>query len=147
MSRLSLSLLVAVGATALALPVSSARADAFEDLSRRAYRVGVAALDAVDATPAQRRAVASAGSRLAHHLAPFEDDVRDWAHDAHAVWVAPTVDREAVEAVRVDAVELVDAASVGGVDFVVDVAEVLTPAQREALARRAWQRAKNLLGD
>ena len=145
MSRPALVALVAT--TALAVPVSKAHAGVLDDVARRGYRLGVAALDAVDATPEQRRQVRDAASDLYHRLQPFEADVRALARDAHRVWVAEEVERDAVEAVRVETVGLLDEMSVETVDFVVDVADTLTAEQRRELARHARARVKRLVRD
>lgn len=133
-----------ITATALGSP---ARADALDDLSRATWRLGVSALDAVDATPAQRRAVANAARSLGHRLAPYEDDAIDWARALHRAWTADVVTRPAVEDVRVKGVELLDATSAEAVDFVVDVAGTLTPQQRAELAREIQDAAIDLIRD
>jgi len=140
-----IALVSVVSANAVVLPVSTARADTMNDLARSSYRLGVAALDAVDATPAQRRAVSDAARDLGARLAPHEADVRQWATSAHRAFVADTVDRASVEAVRVEGVKLVEVLSEESVDFVVDVAETLTVEQRRALARLVERRADQLL--
>ena len=145
MSRLAR--LTPVFLVSLALPLSAAHADAVDDLSRRAYRVGVAALDAVDATPAQRRAVAAAARDLGHRLAPFETDLRGWVRSVRDTWLSDRVERAEVEAVRVEGVALVDDQSAETVDFVVDTASALTPEQRHALVRWARKQAEQRLLD
>ena len=137
MSRSRLFVIAAVPVLAAALPLSDARADGWHDLSRKSYRLGVVALDAVNATPAQRRAISKSARALAQRLAPLEREALDWGRAAHDAWVADTVSRDSVESVRVQGVELVDATSAETVDFVVEVAEVLTPQQRADLARMA----------
>jgi periplasmic protein CpxP/Spy len=56
-----------------------------------------------------------------------------------AILAAPTVDRAAIEAVRVDAMNRIDAASKDLASALGDIAEVLTPAQRAQLAQLAQQ--------
>ena len=130
------SVLFFILATPLSL-TSVAHASDTDALARAAWRQGAAALRAVDATPAQRRAVGEAAERLAHRLQPFEQDVRALAHSAHDVWVSQTVTHSNVESVRSEAVSLLDDASAESVDFVVEVAEVLTPEQRAELVELA----------
>ena len=137
MSRTVLLIALTAPVLAAAIPLSEARADGMHDLSRKSYRLGVAALDAVDATPAQRRAISDAAKSLGHRLAPLEKEAVAWGRSAHKAWVADTVTRASVESVRVQGVELVDATSAETVDFVVEVARVLTPEQRADLARMA----------
>ncbi len=147
MSRLLWLSAATLAVAAVSLPLARAEASPLDDLARQSYRLGVAALDAIDATPSQRKAVASAAKRLQTRLGPFEADARDLARSAHQVWVADVVTREAVEAVRVDSVELIDDTSAETVDFVVDVARTLTPQQRAELARKARNTVRDLLAD
>lgn len=131
-------------ATSLCMP-SLALASDTDALARAAWRHGNAALHAVDATPEQRRAVGQAAERLAQRLQPLGREVHDWARTAHAVWTSQTVTHSAVESVRVDAVDLIDDASAESVDFVVEVADVLTPEQREDLVELAHSALRRLL--
>ncbi len=132
------TLLTTIGAT-------TAQASTLDRIERKVYRLGVAALDAVDATPAQRRAIQDIAARAAVRLAPYEVDATNIFQDAHRAWTAQTVQRTDVEAVRVDAIELLDHASADSVDFVVEAAKVLTPAQRRELARAAREHAARLI--
>jgi len=144
MSR-PLHAIAALCLTAAATQAPSAEASTLDRIERKAWRLGVAALDAVDATPAQRRAILDIGARARVTLAPYEADVVDLLHDAWDTWNARTVSRVDVEAVRVDTITLLDQASADSVDFVVEAAEVLTPAQRRELAQAARRRAARLL--
>ena len=136
---------VAASLVAVCLTGSTARADTLDDLSRQTWRLGVAALDAVDATPAQRRAVSDAARVLGKRLAPYEQDAVDWLQSAHRLVVAERVEREAVEAVRADGVQLIDDLSVPAVDFVVEVADTLTVQQRRELVRLAGRQVERAL--
>ena len=99
-------------------------------------------LDEVEASDAQRRAIA-----------PLVDRTTARAHDIHAqaeelhdellvLLTADTIDRAALESVRLEAVALVDQASREMVDAMTGMAEVLTPEQRKEIAREAesWHR-------
>jgi len=143
MSRLTHCL--AAAALLTTVGASSAQASTLDRIERKVYRLGVAALDAVDATPSQRRAIQDIAARAALKLAPYEADAANIFRDAHRAWTAQTVQRAEVEAVRVDAIELLDHASADSVDFVVEAAEVLTPAQRRELARAAGKHAARLI--
>lgn len=140
----ALSTLTAVTFTAgaYAMPTEAA---SYSRLERKAYRLGVAALDAVDATPAQRRAMFDIGRRAQVKLAPYHGDLIDIISDGRDAWTAQTVTREEVESVRVDTITLLDNASADSVDFVVEAANVLTPEQRRELAHAARRRAARLL--
>ncbi len=130
---------------AFGLSGSTAHAGSLDDLSRQTWRLGVAALDAVDATPAQRRAVSGAARALGKRLAPYEQDAVDWLQSAHRLVVSERVEREAVEAVRADGVQLIDDLSVPAVDFVVEVADTLTVQQRRELVRLAGRQVERAL--
>ena len=56
-----------------------------------------------------------------------------------AALTAPTVDRAAIETVRADAITRIDQGSKDLAKAVGDIAEVLTPAQRQQLAALAAQ--------
>ena len=99
-------------------------------------------LDEVDATDAQRQAIA-----------PLVDRATARAHEIHSqgeglhdelleLLTAEKIDRAALESVRLDAVLLVDQASREMVDAMSGMAEVLTPEQRKEIARKAesWHR-------
>lgn len=130
---------------ALALLTLSAPAHAadasLEAIYQRAasagYRIGVRALDAVDASPQQRRAVEDAGARLAASLRPIAQDCESLALDLAQVWTAPTIEPQAVEDLRSDTISVLDAASTPLSTFVVEAGNVLTQAQRAALLDEA----------
>lgn len=99
-------------------------------------------LDDVDATDAQRQAIAPLVDRAtarAHEIHAQGEELHDELHD---LLTADVIDRAALELVRVDAVALVDRASREMVDAMTGMAEVLTPEQRKEIARRAesWHR-------
>lgn len=118
--------------------------DVVDGVARRGYRVGVRALDAVDATPRQRRAVESAGLTLLTSLRTLDDETLAFARGAVDAWTAEEVDPAAVDDLRADAVELVDAASRPAATFVVEVGEVLTREQRAELVDVAASQARRL---
>jgi len=61
----------------------------------------------------------------------------DQAHQRlHALLLAPVVDRGALEAVRAEQIRQIDQASRRLIDKMADAAEVLTPAQRKAIAAK-----------
>ena len=146
MSRTVLALTTAMVVVTTA-SMNNAHAQGTPSLARAAWRLGVRALDHVDATPAQRRAVSDAARALGRRLQPHEAAAQQWAHSAYQMWTADTVTRTSVEAVRRDGVQLVDATSAEAVDFVVDVADTLTPDQRLELAREAHVGLLDILRD
>ena len=99
-------------------------------------------LDDVDATDAQRQAIAPLVDRAtasAHEIHLQGEELHD---ELHALLIADTIDRAAVESLRKEAVALVDQASREMVDAMTGMAEVLTPEQRREIAREAesWHR-------
>lgn len=144
MSR-TLKTLILLTGVGLATGIPAAEASTADRLERKVYRLGVAALDAVDATPAQRKAILAVGRRAETRLAPYVDDFADVLRDAKDAWTAPTVTRGEVEAVRVDTITLLDQASADSVDLVVEAANVLTPAQRRQMLQAARRHGERLL--
>lgn len=92
------------------------------------------ALRQVGATQVQEdQILAIIDAQIAKHQAMA--GVRQELHDKiAAALTADTVDRAALEAVRVEAIQRLDAGSKELVKAVADAAEVLTPAQRRQLA-------------
>lgn len=146
MSRTALALTTAM-VVLTAASMNNARAEGTQSLARATWRLGVRALDHVDATPAQRRAISDAARALGRRLQPHEAAAQQWARSAHQMWTADTVTRASVEAVRRDGVQLIDVTSAEAVDFVVDVADTLTPEQRMELAREARHALLDILRD
>ena len=109
----------------------------FQRAASAGYRIGVQALDAVNASPQQRRAVEDAGAHLAASLRPIAQDCASLASDMALVWTAPTVESQAVEELRSEAISILDAAATPMGTFVVEAGNVLTQAQREALLDEA----------
>lgn len=91
-------------------------------------------LDEVEADDEQRAQVEAVYEELRGRL----QDLREARHAQHAALTealtADTVDPEALEAIRADTLRLAERASVDLTEAVVEVARVLTPDQRAALA-------------
>jgi hypothetical protein len=118
----------------------------YQQAARAGFRLGVQALDAVDASPQQRRAVERLGHSLASSLRPLAQDCEVLARDMAQAWVSPTVERQVVEDLRHDTIAALDAASEPVAAFLVDAGDVLTQEQRQALldaaVARFWDRAR-----
>jgi Spy/CpxP family protein refolding chaperone len=97
-------------------------------------------LKGVDATEAQEAQIlATLDTLFAQHQA--HETFRKEMHDqVAAALTGATVDRAALEAARVQILQRADAGSKDLVKAVADMAEVLTPAQRQALAEKHRQR-------
>jgi Spy/CpxP family protein refolding chaperone len=87
-------------------------------------------LDAIGATPDQRSAIRGFVEDTLPTLRSIKDQRHELRKEMRDLFLAPTVDRSAVEAVRQDAVDLFDLATETVLDLMVDAANVLTVEQR-----------------
>jgi len=92
------------------------------------------ALDSVGASAAQEAKVHDIVAAKFAEIAANPDDHEALRKQALDLLAAPTIDRAAVERLRVDAVATFDAKSKALVGGLLDVADQLTPAQRAQLA-------------
>ncbi|MCB9760618.1 MAG: Spy/CpxP family protein refolding chaperone [Alphaproteobacteria bacterium] len=91
-------------------------------------------LDEVDATDAQRDQIDAVLDEAAPEMVELHAEGRGLKDELRGLLAAPTLDREAIEQVRLDGVDLADRASTRALGWMVRVAEVLTPEQRADLA-------------
>lgn len=110
-----------------------------------AWELGDQALDAVDATPDQRRAVANLAREAIAELSPHERALRAWAADVERALTAETVSHDETEALRRRGIALADAMSADTVATLTDMANVLDAEQRREVLRRARQEAARRL--
>jgi Spy/CpxP family protein refolding chaperone len=96
----------------------------------------------VDATPDQQQRLAAIAKGAAQDLVPIRNQAREARQQAIALFSAPTVDRQAIESLRVAQIERADTASRRLVQALADAADVLTVEQRKRLAERAAQRSR-----
>ena len=101
------------------------------------------ALDSVGASSAQEAKVHDIIAAKFAEIAPKPDDHEALRKQALDLLAAPTIDRAAVERLRVDAVSLFDAKSKAVVGGLLDVADQLTPAQRAQLAAEVADMARH----
>lgn len=83
-----------------------------------------------DATPEQQAKVAAIAKRAMADLRPAHEERRQTMARAHALLMAPVVDRAALEQLRIAHVQQFDAGSRRILEAVADAADVLTPEQR-----------------
>lgn len=90
---------------------------------------------APDATPQQKARLSEIAKSAFADLKPLHEKMRDGHKRAHALLMAPTIDRVALERLRVEQMQNADALSKRILAAVEDAAEVLTPEQRAKFAK------------
>jgi periplasmic protein CpxP/Spy len=93
----------------------------------------------VDATDAQKAQIGPLVKQAVNDLMPLHSQVQAAHSHAMQALEQPTVDRASLEAARTEHLQLADVASKRIVQLIGDVGDVLTPAQRKALAEHLEQ--------
>jgi periplasmic protein CpxP/Spy len=96
----------------------------------------------VDATPAQQENLTAIAKSAAKDLIPLREKLAAGRKQAIGLIGAASVDRNAIEGLRAEQIQLADAASKRVTQALADAAEVLTPAQRENIAAHLQRRAE-----
>jgi Spy/CpxP family protein refolding chaperone len=91
----------------------------------------------VKATPEQQARLKTIAEGVAKDLSPLHDRIASSRGDAVKLLSAPNVDRAAIEALRAKQLAAADEASKRVSLALADMAEVLTPEQRQQLAQKA----------
>ena len=94
----------------------------------------------IDATEAQKQALAPIVTSAARDLVPLHDRLHAARDQAVALLTQPTIDRTAIESLRANQLALAEQASKRLAQALADVADVLTPEQRKALAEHVARR-------
>ena len=94
----------------------------------------------VDATPEQQQKLAVIAKAAAKDIAPVRDKLRDARKQALDIARASTVDRAAMEKLRVEQLQLADSVSRRMTQALADAADVLTPEQRQKITGRMAER-------
>jgi|RhiMetdeSRZDD1v2_1073273.scaffolds.fasta_scaffold284877_2 periplasmic protein CpxP/Spy len=94
----------------------------------------------IDATEAQKQALAPIVKSAARDLVPLHDRLHAARDQAVALLTQPTIDRTAIESLRANQLALAEQASKRLAQALADVADVLTPEQRKALAEHMARR-------
>jgi len=102
------------------------------------------AMDHIDATDDQRSKIRVLIEDTLPQLKSLHEEGHALREDFHEVFLQPTVDRDEVELLRTDAVDLFDRATSTMMDLMVDAANVLTVEQREALHELKQARREKL---
>jgi periplasmic protein CpxP/Spy len=98
--------------------------------------IGHLAVD-VDATPEQKQKLTTIAKAAARDLTPLRAQGAEMRKQGLALFTAPTVDRNAVEQLRVKRMQHADAVSKRITQALADSADVLSPEQRKKAAERA----------
>jgi Spy/CpxP family protein refolding chaperone len=96
----------------------------------------------VDATPAQQEKLKAIAKSAARDLVPVRDKLAAGRKQAIGLIGAASVDRSAIERLRTEQIQLADTASKRVTQALADVAEVLTPAQRQKIAAHMQERVE-----
>ena len=96
----------------------------------------------IDATDDQKQKLEPIVKQAAKDLLPLRDKARAARKRVVELLTADTIDRNAVEALRAEHLQLAEQASKRLTEALADVADVLTPAQRRQLAERMERRAR-----
>ena len=84
-----------------------------------------------DGTPEQKAKLAAIAKSAVTDLAPVRAQLQAARQSAHALLMAPKVDRAALEQLRAEQIAALDAASKRMLTAVEDAADLLTPEQRQ----------------
>jgi len=96
----------------------------------------------IDATEAQKQKIDPIVKQAAKELQPLRAKVREARREGIKLFSAESIDRGAIERLRVEQMASADAASKRFTQALSDVAEVLTPEQRKTLAARFARRGR-----
>lgn len=111
-------------------PMDPARMEKFVERGVKHFGVEV------DATAEQQAKLVAIAQSAAKDLSGLRGEVRRMRGQVRDILAAPTVDRTALEQLRAGQVQKLDEASKRAVQALADAAEVLTPEQREQVAKR-----------
>lgn len=96
----------------------------------------------IDATEAQKQQLEPIVKQAAQELLPLRDNIRAARRQAIELLTADSIDRAAIERLRSEQLQLAEQGSKRLVQAIADVAEVLTPEQRQRLAERMQHRRR-----
>jgi Spy/CpxP family protein refolding chaperone len=97
-------------------------------------------LDSIDATPEQRTQIRTLVEAARREMRAEREAGRGLREQAMALFVQPTVDARAAEALRQQMLARHDSASKRMTQLMLDISRVLSPEQRKQLAERMAQR-------
>lgn len=140
-SRLLIGILAAVGIVSLAnIAFGASSCDQERSPTERATKVAIHMLDDVDASDEQRGQVKSIIEAHSATLNALRESGRKLHQETRRLLSAPTIDRNAIENLRQQQVASMDKRSREMTAMLADIAEVLTPEQRQQLADKMKDR-------
>ncbi len=145
--RFIMGALVIVGIVSIAnLAIGAGTCADKGEPGERANKVAMHLLDDVDASEAQRAQVKSILQAHQPALKSLRQAGKDTRKEIHALLSAPTVDRAALETLRAKKLASMDGASREMTAMLADIAEVLTPEQRQQMADKVSERFESRRG-
>ena len=110
-----------------------------EEIEKRINRAVRHLAIEIDATDEQTAKITALATAFATDVKPLHGDFRAAGEEMHKLLTASTIDRAALEKVRAERLAEADRVSKELVNALADVAEVLTPEQREIVNERLHQ--------
>lgn len=114
-----------------------------EEAGKRIDKMVNWVLDDVNATAEQKQRVAQIAKDAAQELMPTRKQHKEARGRAVDLFAQPSIDRAAIEQLRVEELQLGEAASKRITKAIADAAEVLTPEQRVKLVAQ-WKKRRGL---
>ena len=111
-----------------------------ETMGKRIDAMVAYVLADVDATPEQKDKIATIAKAAANDLMPLRKQHQDARKQALELLSAPAIDRARFETLRVSQMQLGETATRRATQALLDVAETLTPQQRQQLAQKMQRR-------
>jgi protein CpxP len=145
LAPLALVLAVALGGAATVLAHGSAGMEAWHhgaaagDMGSHVEQMLQHVYSEIDVSDAQKAQIDPLVQQAKADLAPLHGEMRDTHAQLLAIFGADTIDRAAIEDIRIEHIRAMDQASQRITQLVEDIADVLTPAQRKAFAERIAQ--------
>jgi len=145
--RFIMGALAIVGIVSIAnIAIGAGACEGRGEPGERANKVAMHMLDDVDASDAQKEQVKNIIQVHKPVLKSLRQEGKDARKEVHALLSAPTVDRAALETLRVQKVASMDQASREMTTMLADIAEVLTPEQRQQMAEKMSERFESRRG-
>ncbi len=130
---------ILLGALALIVSTAASAHDPVNNVVAHVQDMLQAVYENPGATDPQKARLATLAQQASSDLAPIQDRMRKNHAQMFSLLMAESIDRNAVEATRAAQMSATEQESRRSTQFIVDVAETLTPAQRKAIVERMSQ--------